>query len=251
VARVQLPFSALNDVPGVSGVEDTVFDVPSLDEIEDRIDEAFPRAPEIGEEVGLNILDDIEELFPTGEEVGQEITDQLDLAGDFADEVGNELVGTFEDGVLDPFVTEVEGLVEGLQAGIDDVQTAVEEDLQAGLGDLGDGLDDLQAGLDDLQTGIDDVQTGIEDARSALSDLPDDVAAAVEDAVVPSVDGVSLVEDPVEFIRLALLAALAAALGRETRQALDSLDETLGRVRQSGTSRPGRRRTDSGGRDGS
>jgi len=40
VDRVEIPLSVLNNVPGVSNVEDVVFDVPQVEDLEEIVDDA-------------------------------------------------------------------------------------------------------------------------------------------------------------------------------------------------------------------
>lgn len=65
VQSVTLPFGALNNVPGVSGIDDVSFDIPQPDDIIDPITDAIPDPPDIE---GL-VVEPLDELLATVDDI--------------------------------------------------------------------------------------------------------------------------------------------------------------------------------------
>jgi hypothetical protein len=189
VRTVTFPLSALNNIPGVSGIEDVVLEVIEADDVTDPIIDEIPSLPDIEAEV-RSALDDA-----LADGVLADVDETLDI-----DIPGADVVA---DAVLDALDVEP-GLFGPLEDPLDVVlQEAVRDGLEAlgeldvDLGELGgEDLLDLPDVVDDL---IDDVQ-----------ELKDDVDGFVDDLE-------DVADDPEGFVRGVLEAVLAETVAAVLR----------------------------------
>jgi hypothetical protein len=203
VQRVTIPLSALNEIIGVSGIEDVTFDVPQVDDIVDGIDGTLPDEADIRE-----VVDEALESIDPADLVDIDLS-QLDIGDLTADAVA--------DAVLDRLDIQP-GLFGPLDDPLDQViDRAVREGLEAldqldvDLGALeGEALLDVPDLVRDLQ---DDV-AALEDTLAAVESLPDELA-------VP--DTAELAADLADPLTTAVVDALPDPLTQDLETTADEL----------------------------
>lgn len=220
-ASYSLPFGALNAVPGLSGISDVTICIPTVDTIADAVLQAL--LPEI----------------PTTEDFRMVLREELpeDIPGFFGrvEQKLEELQDTLDDLEI-PDVREIidEALADlGLQDDIQAVQDAVD-----GLpGDIAEEIPELDLSpiedtLDSVLSRLGGVEESIRQLQAILDGLPQEIVEDVVDGVeetlrdlFPSINGVSVVEDPVAFAGEFLREALERNLSEETEEVLN--EDTL------------------------
>jgi hypothetical protein len=157
---VEIPLSALNNVPGVTGIEDVGFTVPTLDEIVDDITDELPVLEDI-EDVVTQAIDDLDTTFGLTQDalddivdsVQDDIQDGLDIpdldpssiADDIADQLDIPDIGDIPDvgQGLDQAVADLEDVIQDTVPEADDIVTDVVNDLRADLDQLAPEVDNL------------------------------------------------------------------------------------------------------------
>lgn len=222
---VTIPFSVLNRIPGVSGIEDVTFDVPEEDEIIDSILDGVPSPDDIETAVNEGLIEAIEDAtfideladilvdplveaveretgldFPGPEELADEIVDRLDLS-----EIGPVTID-LEGSLFDVEQDLIEFAADVLrEAGLDEI---LEVDPFTGLLDpLTDAESDFSSFVNDpigfleeqIVTPIEDV---IEDLMpdwlpDSLEQLAEDLGGLIEEKLI-SQEVVDNLEDTLE-----------------------------------------------------
>lgn len=201
VQTYELPFGALNRLPGVSGIEDVVIEIPESEDIADAVEDAVPTLADIRQAVGEEI-------------------DQLDtsfgLTGDAIDELVATLVEEIETSLdIDlPSSTELQELIDIVQDFPDLSDVTV--DIDGSLFSVEDEFVDLLAlALDQVDfldvsefPSLTEVDTLVQEAIAEQVDIDvptlDDIDRVVQEAVEavsPDVNGAELFTEPVEFFR--------------------------------------------------
>lgn len=203
VQSVRLELSALNALPGVSGVEDVDLDVPQVDDIEGAVRTAVPGAEDIADEVEFRVRQALEDLdldpqidlpeveFPAVETLAEELVEELTGLDGFFGPVEDDFRRALEEALVDPEIT----------------------------------IDGLSIPTDDILTGLEDVQQAVEALEVPTTDeLEDAVATAVTDALEEALPA---------WVRLDLEALLDEVGPRVRRrivsdESLETLEEALG-----------------------
>lgn len=167
VQSIVLPFGVLNNIPGVSGVDDVRFDVPQLDDIRDEIDETLPSLDEIEDAVDA-VTVDVGDIFQQVDEaisgVQDDVSELLDIIDDLADtivdEVQDEISGLTID--VDEIVSDITDQLdidpEDLAIDADQIAQDIAEDVSEAIPAAVINVDEIVQGVvaalqDDLQTG--------------------------------------------------------------------------------------------------
>jgi hypothetical protein len=227
VQSITIPLSALNNIVGVSGVEDVSFDIPQLGDIREELDGTLPDVEDIREVVR-------EELEAFAEDLNQELEVQVpDLEVPGADAVA--------DAVLDRL-----DVTEGLFGPLDDpldvvIRQAVLDGLEE-LGELDVGFEDLDlpdlSGVPETVDSIAESVDGLTDDVSALTeqlgetDLPSvsDVETATQTALtetLESLPGGQLLTDPEAFIDAQADRLVGRIVSEESVDALEDRIDSL------------------------
>lgn len=200
VQTYELPFGALNRLPGVSGIEDVVIEIPETDDIADAVEDAVPSLADIRQAVGEEI-DELDTSFGlTGDAVDEvvaalveEIETSLDLDLPSSQEL-NDLIDIIRDF---PDLSDVTVDIDGSLFSVEDEFV----DLLALALDQVDFLNVSQfPSLEELR---DELDAAIEDATDidvpTLDDIEDRAEEAVR-AVIRDVPGGDILLDPDQFI---------------------------------------------------
>lgn len=153
VQEVRLPFGIFNAIPGISGIEDVVFRIPQLSDIEDAVDDFTLDFPDI-EDAVENGIDGFEET----------IVDAIDFADDIVDPIVEDLEETLGVDFPDP-----DDLVDDIVDGLEDALPEIDIDLSALASELEQQLDLSE---------ISEVQI---DIRGSLFDVDEDVVRLFEE----------------------------------------------------------------------
>jgi polyhydroxyalkanoate synthesis regulator phasin len=219
---VEIPIGGLNQIPGVSGLEDVEFEILTVGDVVDAIaentvdktdvDEAVVSAVEdvVGE--GVEIAADAVDLTDeTIEDIVSAIEDSLgiDVPGDGSviDGIGDVTLGEEQvEDLVDEAVRDVLGDMSPDEATINiegifgplsqDVAEALEAIIEF---DPEEFIDEI---LDELTAFIEDLVSGEGDVDFSLPST-EDVEAAIEDGLdglSPDVDGVEFWSDPLDFL---------------------------------------------------
>jgi predicted transcriptional regulator len=160
MVEVTFPFSILNNIPAVSGVDDVVIDIPDLDEIRDEVEDALDEA-----------LDDVLTESDTADVIGQ----LEDRPGQWG-------------------LVLAEGLENALFVGgqptelLEDIASAIEAD--SGGGD-GGGLDV------DIEALIDEAVNTLLDAIDEAAVNTDEIIEAIEEEFQPDFDDLAISADSI------------------------------------------------------
>jgi hypothetical protein len=199
-AEFRLPFGALNAIPGVSDVDDTVIRVPTLDEIGEVVDNAVPSLDEIGQEVQDIIREEIRELeslFEAGspfvDEVVAGLEDGLNIDFPDPDELVADIVDGVEDTVGDIGTVNIEGSLFSVE---DDFVDLLAEAISSATLPEVDDFPSLQE-LDDRFESLREDIEGIEPPTA--EDFLDGLSDALTD-FFETVPGGDLILSPDEFI---------------------------------------------------
>lgn len=228
VQNITVPLEWANVIPGVSGVEDVEFSIPTLEDIIDavventldrtQLDEALEEF--VGDVVAEiqaakidtdQLLDDfidelerrIDELLIDEEEIADLVVDRLNLEGLVTDQVDIS-------GIFGPLT--------------EDVVQAFEDVLNEVLG----ALDDLPEDLDSV---IDAINQVIEDVDQLLERVPADFQQAVEDALEAVLEATGLddfLDDPVAFLVEVIETALDQLTDETTAEEATTFREEFG-----------------------
>jgi len=200
VQTVTLPLDALNQIPGVSGVDAISFDIPQLEDIEDALDDGVPTLAEIGVEVGAQVQDVLADELDL-DAVVDDITAALETELDpLVDTLPDEITAAVDDS-LEDFEQDISGIVLDLDALADNITEQLEpEDIgqdvvsfESVFGALTDDIEEgFEQALDDTITSIDDILDTLEDIDTLLDALTGDV-----DAILELVEGLDA-DDPGE-----------------------------------------------------
>jgi len=208
-----LPFSILNAIPGVSGVEDVTLQSLTEDDVEEIIQEIEEQA-----ESPIN-PDDI--IGPLSEVLEEELADPQQFSEDLAvavTEVLDDELPDFTEGLFGPLDIEV-------------------DDLDGLLGDIGDRLDEIEdqvdtepdGRLEEIQDSVDSIGEDLPEVDvPTLEDIREVVAEAILD-VQPTVDSEGLFTEPVAFIEALIPAGIDRAVDDQVQadltDALDRIEE--------------------------
>jgi|AKVG01.1.fsa_nt_gi molybdopterin converting factor small subunit len=225
VQTVTLPLSALNAIPGVSGLDDVTFDIPQVSDIEGAVDDV------VGE-LRDRVQDLRRELDEGLDDVVEEVTDELDgledeVAEAVADEVGDVPLpdeDDLTDAILDALDVD-EGLFGPLDEPLDSVVENAVEDAVTGAADFGIDLTGLTGTVDDIQATVDDLTQGLEDLDTLGTDAVRRVVDDALDEVEPTVDDSGLFTDPVQFAVALATEAVDRAVDEDTQERLQAVLE--------------------------
>jgi hypothetical protein len=227
VQTVTLELSALNGIPGVSGVEDVSFRIPELSDIREEIDQAVPALDEISREVDDVVRDALQDvdIFDGGvdqllDDIGQELDDRLD---DLVDDIQDEIDQALDD--LDPL--DLSGLEVDIQGSLFDIEQDFVDLLAAAL-DQADLVEVAQfPSLDELLGPLEEVQTALDDLEvPTAEDVAEEAVDQLTDALTDLAGG-DLLADPDQFIDDQLDRITGSLVSEEARQDLQETIEEI------------------------
>jgi hypothetical protein len=243
-AEVILPFGAFNGIPGVSGARNVRLTVPQLPDITGAVTDALPTFGQLNRVVSREVgAIDIPQP-PTPTDIADAVLDTLDAAGvpsltevtatidaelrtlDIPDPA--DIVDPIEEAVGD-VQRDLRGAIDGLLTDIDQSIASVDRFVQDGIDGLQATVDGVAADLEALSGAVDEGFTELEAAVDELpdsvpalddiaSEVTDSVVTEIEDELVPTVEGVSLLDDPVAFFEVAVEGVLEDLLSNDTQR---------------------------------
>jgi hypothetical protein len=204
---VDIPLSWANNVPGVSGINDVGFTVPTLAGIECTIKQAIPTIPQVRSTVREVLQEELDGIPAPVVEVDE------GLFGDTIDNLGEIVENTIEENI--PELPDVEQALQDIQDRLDQV--------------VEDVVDDLSEPIEDAQQAIEDVQQDI--GELDLPDVDDPVEFLVdllEDAS-DQLDGLNLLTNAEEFIDNQIDRVTDGLVSEDV---LEELEQEVERVRE-------------------
>jgi len=236
----ELPFEPFNDSPLFSGFRNPVIDVPQKGDIQDVIGAQGLSLRAITQNLndGLQQLND-----PTADAVAQAVTGSISFP-EVPEPPSPEAIGTEVLDVLDSAVSDAErgfaDVLEDAETAADGAVTAVEDTIAPAVESVQTTVDGIQEDINGLPEDIattgdlafsslqDDVaqlQTDIENLSldAPEPDFPEvptveDITGAIEEELVPTVEGVSLLDDPIGFFDVAVEGVLEDLLSNDTQR---------------------------------
>jgi len=176
----ELPFTPFNDSPLFSGFENPVIDVPQKGDIQDVIG-----AQGLSERGFVDVLQGAEDAAEATEDT---LTETVEPALD----------------AIQPTVNSIETAVNGIP---EDIATT---------GDL--AFSSLQDDVAQLQTDIESLSLDVPEPDFPEVPTVEDITGAIEDELVPTVEGVSLLDDPIGFFDVAVEGVLEDLLSNDTQR---------------------------------
>lgn len=155
VDTIRIPTGALSELPGLSGVNDVVFDLPQLPDIDDVVRDIVPTV----EDITANVLNAL-----TDEAV--DLVNIDDIANAVVDEIDSQTPGIFD------------ALVDDIISGVGDEL----DDLEIDPGDINLDPTDLADNIAD-QLDVDDIDGALVSFESVFGALSDDIAAGLQQAL--------------------------------------------------------------------
>jgi uncharacterized phage infection (PIP) family protein YhgE len=261
-ATFTLPFSVLNNVQFIDGIEDVTIEVLEPQDVIDAVVDntlgsvdiaqaienqvrggLLPSGDDLVEEVDRaidSIVDDIEgsvtdlqtelEAF-IDESLGIVEEDIDNLRGAVAADV-EEIVGAVSSEfdslsrlVEDRVLPTVEGVESSLTDELGDVRSNVETAINESAEDLDEAVEGVSGALASLGDTLGDVR---DDVQTLVDTVPTDFEAAVQrgvEAAEPTVDGAGLFTEPVGFVSGVITSGVERAVSDETAQALSDVVE--------------------------
>lgn len=235
----ELPFEPFNDSPLFSGFRNPVIDVPQKGDIQDVIGAQGLSLRAITQNLndGLQQLND-----PTADAVAQAVTGSISFP-EVPEPPSPGAIGTEVLDVLDSAVSDAErgfaDVLEDAETAADGAVTALEDTIAPAVESVQTTVDGIQEDInglpEDIATTGDLAFSSLENEVSALQtdienlsfdppepDFPDvpgteDITGAIEDELVPTIDGVSVLDDPVGFLAAGGEEALEQVLTAETK----------------------------------
>lgn len=188
VQRITIPLSALNEIIGVSGIDDVSFDVPQVDDLEAAVDGTLPDEDDI-----RAVVDEALEEIDPADLVDIDLS-QLDIGDLTADAVADAVLDRLDiqPGLFGPLDDPLDQVIdravrEGLEA-LDQLDVDLGALEGEALLDVPDLVRDLQDDVRDLQDTLAAVERlpdelDVPDTDELAADLTDPLTAAVEDAL--------------------------------------------------------------------
>lgn len=180
---VEIPLSALNNVPGVTGIEDVGFTVPTLDEIVDDITDELPVLEDI-EDVVTQAIDDLDTTFGLTQDALDDIVDSVQEDIQDGLDIPDLDPASIADDIADQLDIPTGGDIPDIGEGIDQAIGDLGEDIQ--------GIDDLIS--EQLNQAVDELEDVIQDtvpaAEDIVTDVVDDLRADL-DQLAPEVDNLA------------------------------------------------------------
>jgi len=226
VQTVTLELSALNAIPGVSGVEDVQFSIPEVSDLVAGVEDALPTGQDIREILRDEIPDLLRDVDIFDGELDQALQPIID-----------ELDGRLDD-LVDDIQDEIDRAVADLDVpGLEDIEVEVGGSLFAVNEDF---VDLLAAALDQadlVDVGqfptVEEIVQPIEDVRADIEALDIPTAEEIADEAVDRVTdalqdlpGGGLLADPDQFIDDQIDRVTDGLVDEEVRQDLqDALEE--------------------------
>jgi len=210
----------LNNVPGVSNVDDVTFEVPQTDDLEEIVDDAVLSLDDVTDAVADevdrvvdNVIDRLESEIPDVDVPGADVV---------ADAVLDRL--DVDEGLFGPIEQPLDAVIrEAVLQGLEELDAL---DVDLGALDGGDLLDVPEV-IEDVQADVQDALDTLDRLEESVGDGPQiqfpDVEQIVTDALAeiePAVDGVGFFSDPTSFVANAVLAALDEAIDDDVQQEL-------------------------------
>ena len=239
-ATFVIPLSVFNEAPFFAGFRDITLTIPQVEDISNVAQRVLPGVSDIRGVVRteVNALDipdppttaeiatavsgeiTLPEV-PSLEAIGTEVLDVLDSAVSdaergFADVL--EGAETAADGALTALEDTIAPAVESVQTTVDGIQEDINglpEDI-ATTGDL--AFSSLQDDVAQLQTDIENLSLDAPEPDFPEVPTVEDITGAIEDELVPTVEGVSLLDDPIAFFDVAVEGVLEDLLSNDTQR---------------------------------
>ncbi len=238
-ATFVIPLSVFNEAPIFAGFRDITLTIPQTEDIANVVQRVLPGVSDIRGVVRteVNALDIPDP--PTAAEIATAVTGEISLPevpspGD----IGTEVLG-----VLDSAVSDAErgfaDVLEGAETAADGALTAVEDTIAPAVESVQTTVDGIQEDINGLPEDIattgdlafaslqDDVAQLQTDIENLSLDVPEpdfpevptveDITGAIEEELVPTIDGVSVLDDPVGFLAAGGEEALEQVLTAETK----------------------------------
>jgi hypothetical protein len=237
-----IPLSIFGDTFLFESVPDVTLTIPQLPEITNTVAQVTPDLTQISTAVETEVNGiDIPEP-PTPDEIATAVTGEITLPEvPSLEDIGAEVLS-----VLDGAVSDAErgfaDVLEGAEDAADGAVTALEDTIAPAVESVQTTVDGIQEdinGLPDdiattgdlafasLQDDVEQLQTDIENLSfdPPEPDFPavptaEDITGAIEEELVPTVEGVSVLDDPVGFLAAGGEEALAQVLTAETQARL-------------------------------
>jgi hypothetical protein len=236
----ELPFTPFNDSPLFSGFQNPVIDVPQKGDIQDVIGAQGLSLRAITQNLndGLQQLND-----PTADAVAQAVTGSISFPevpeppspGD----IGTEVLDVFDDAIEatergfvdvlqgaedaaeateDTLTETVEPALDAIEPTVDSIETAV-NDLPEDIATTGDlAFSSLQDDVAQLQTDIENLSLDVPEPDFPEVPTVEDITGAIEDELVPTVEDVSLLDDPIGFFDVAVEGVLEDLLSNDSQR---------------------------------
>jgi hypothetical protein len=241
-ATFVIPLSVFNEAPFFAGFRDITLTIPQVEDISNAAQRVLPGVSDIRGVVRteVNALDIPDP--PTTAEIATAVSGEITLPDPpTLEAIGTEVLEVFDDAIEASergFADVLEGAEDAAEAAEDTLTETVEPALD-GIEPTVNSIETAVAGIpDDIATTGDLAFSSLENEVSALQtdienlsfdppepDFPDvpgteDITGAIEDELVPTIDGVSVLDDPVGFLAAGGEEALEQVLTAETQARL-------------------------------
>jgi uncharacterized protein YoxC len=246
---VRFPFSIFNAIPGITGSEDFVVRIPTVDDITGIVrsnvvsQSAIQSAVDAGvstldipdtlsefnvRQAVRDVLDDVN--VPSVVDVRTGVREELDQIEIPEPPTVDEITDPLDE-TLSGVQSDLEAVIDDAQSGIDDVAETLDSAIQESIDGVQETVDSVSADIDslseDFDSAITDVQEtadSIDETVPSLSDIVADVTESVIDEIeaeiIPEAEGVLLTEDVPLFLTITIEDFLSQALSAETKQRL-------------------------------
>lgn len=200
VNRLTLPFSALNQVPGIGGIEDRTVELLEPADIQEELEAAVPSLEDIREEVEAGLLEVLEEggliddlVGDVADTVVREVEEATGLDFPEPEEIAEAVADRIDIPDFDGLTVDIEGSLFDVEQDFVDLLVAALEQADLlevsqvpTLGEISDLLEEATADLEELELPTaDELQDDLADALEETLDdiLPDYLTLSLEELI--------------------------------------------------------------------